>query len=246
MENDQNHSESQFSQEELKKLIWEKVMNSEEQTPDVLGDMFNEETFRDLKPIISKILDEIKNETYLYAKEDEKIIDGKNKATESIGQLLIINISSIRNFLLTLTSFSLVVTGAVLSILSSNSHDFIKIPLLAYISLVFLAICIITSIIYLLHIHMRENNQLSNILKFQKDAADKLHEFLIKNAENKKTFNYYITGRGPILEENRKKEKELLGKSDNKITKKDYWPHAISYSFLIGITAIALSLFQFQ
>ena len=75
---------------------------------------FDRETLKTLEPLIKKIMEEIKNERFLFAKEEKIIIDGKNDAVKTIGGLLIKNIMSMRGFLLTLTTVSLAVIGIVI------------------------------------------------------------------------------------------------------------------------------------
>lgn len=198
---------------------------------------FDGETLKTLEPLIKKIMEEIKNERFLFAKEEKIIIDGKNDAVKTIGGLLIKNIMSMRGFLLTLTTVSLAVIGIVIS----NLIIF-QIPLV-YFGLAPLVICIFVSIIYLTHIHVRENNELTENLNFQKKAFRELHDILIEYLKERKKFEDYLKQKEILSDKNRETEKKFIEKIDKRAERKDYIPHIVSTSFLLGISLIALSFF---
>lgn len=195
------------------------------------------ESLKTFAPLIKKIIDEIKRESFRFVEEEKRILETKNDAVRTIGDLLTKNIMSIRSFLLTLMTVSLAVMGAIISVWASN----IFIMCMLYIGLGSLAICVLTSIIYLTFIHVRENNELTESLNFQKKAFRKLHRTLIEYHQENKTFDEYLKEKLVLFDKNREIEEAFTKKIEERSEKKDYFPHIVSGSFLLGILLIALS-----
>jgi len=229
----------QFSEEQIKefKKQLSKALKSGSDNFNLKELGLDEELLKALELLMKELLTELKRESFRFVEEEKRIIDSRNKTIQSIGDLLIKNITSIRGFLLTLATVSLAVIGAVIPNLKLFNLPLVDLGLLS------LAICVFVSIIYLTLIHVRENDELTNYLNFQKKALQELHASLLKCYQENKTFDAYLKEKGVLFDKNRKIEEEFNKKSEELSKKKDYIPYIISGSFLLGILLIVVSFF---
>jgi len=188
---------------------------------DFLDDLkIDNEKLEILKKKFGTVIADFIEEGYRYAGEEKRILNIKDHAVKSIGDLLIQNILSTRSFLLTITGFSLAAIGAIFSVIASSNQTIFTYLWLMYIGLGMLGLCVIFSLIYLLQKMTTDNQKLSQDLKFQRSATEELHSLLIQYVEEHKPYVEYIKVREPLQKEFREREKKIIGEEQKNLTEK--------------------------
>jgi len=185
-----------------------------------------------------------KKDTKLYGGQLKRLKENRDEAEKKINILLPKNIDHLRKFHLQLITISLIVLAAVLPLLSSSNQVIFKTEILSYAGIVFIFISLILTIIYLTHILIKENKDLTNKRVFySKSFGDEIAE--IENYFKKKIpfKNYYYDYYKRV--KNYEEEEKKLGNISKIVERVDVMGWILSISFLMGIFLIGLSFFNF-
>jgi len=183
-----------------------------------------------------------------YAKIEEKLILLKKERMASLSDMTVANISSIRNFMLTLATVSITVSGAVISVLASDNKTSLfrfavcNIPLV-YVGLVLLVLCIIVAIIRLAYILVLENDLLAQSYNIHNRVFTNIQNQLEKNLKDKKPLNGFLDEQKISISQD-KESAEFESKQEKRLNQRDYYPYIVSGLFLVGLLMIALSLIK--
>jgi hypothetical protein len=155
-------------------------------------------------PLVIKLFDELRRETFRFEGEQKRISKIKNEVLPNVRNLILQNISSTRNFLLSLVTFSLTVSGVFISAIVSSRVD-ISGPVifgapLAYLGLVSLAVSIMTAVWYLTFIHVREGEELRNYLCSQEEIFKDFDGILEKFYKDRQSFDEYLNERHSLYD----------------------------------------------
>jgi hypothetical protein len=198
-------------------------------------------------PFGMKFFDELKREVFRFEAEQKRISELRNGTLSSARDLIIQNISSTRNFLLTLVTFSLTVSGIFISAIFSSKVSiswpiFFGIPL-AYLGLASLALSITIAVLYLTFIHVREGEELRDYLNFQEKMFKDFNNILVRCYKEKKSFDVYLNERQFLYDKEYKEiEEKNIKDHEKQLCQKDRAPYIISIFFLIGISFIVVSI----
>jgi hypothetical protein len=193
-----------------------------------------------MKALSAQMVRELTQGTYQFAEEEKLIIEIRNRADDQIGSLLAQNINSGRSFLLTLATLALTIIGAVLSVITSG-HSIFKGNFTIHIGLIFLSVCVIVTVLYLLDRLGNENNGLTKRLVHEHSIMDDARTLLRKHIQEKKSYGDYLIAKKAFAENAKKREASFTADKANQQSKIiPYIPAVIGYSFLIGLGFISL------
>ncbi len=173
-----------------------------------------------------------------FALEEKAIQDSLQRTAQEKVNLLTQAIFSVRAFLLTMVGFSLTAIGVVLAAAYSNDIDIFQ-NILLLLGLIMLLINVTGSISYILYIYTIEVNSLKSLLDFDRSTSSELREIISRyQASDTATFVDYQKEKSDFIKQKQEEEKLL-----RKVRGKDWLPHILALSFLVGILLLVLAIF---
>lgn len=181
---------------------------------------------------IPGVVNDLMRGTIQLALEEKNLQESLKISLQEKKGLLVQIIVSMRSFIITTMGFALTVIGLAIPALSYKLAN----PIFVYVGLGSLLLYVVSTTIYILYIHIRESNNLSEQITsdrdFTKELKNIIHEYY---SDTTKNYNEYIPKKKDLVESYEKKTSHLYEQ------KKDWWPLYLSGLFFLGLLSILLS-----
>jgi len=191
--------------------------------------------------LIPKFVSDFSRGVPQMAIEERAIQEALRRLVDEKHKLLIQSISSIRSFLLTLTGFSLTAIGIGISVLTSKG-ELVGSEFLFYGGLLAFGLNVVGSVVYILYIHTKENNSLTELLDFDRAFAADIQKIIKEHyLDQSKSFDMYKLAKDDLIARKKVEEDKLKPKR-----RRDWIPHMLGTLFLLGLLALSLSFFLWR
>ncbi|MDD4625045.1 MAG: hypothetical protein PHC82_01830 [Candidatus Pacebacteria bacterium] len=216
----------------------EEEINIEQEIISLLKNFgIDKEAIASFKPLAQKAIIDFLRGAPKFIEEEKRIEEVMRRNIKEEAELLVKNIYSVRNFILTLMGFSLTIVGIV-----SPNRAYFHHEIILGFGLAALGLYIICSVLFLLYIHTTENRKHADHLNFNRVALKDIKALLLKiYSDPTKNIDNYLSEKEKLIESKKKEEEAMLGKIS---TKGSYrYIVYLCFLFLGGLLLIAISFF---